>query len=269
MDINDRSDPKPVTLPQTGQLDADTAKRLFTSAIQIGDRCSELAARRLAVVQSLLELTNAAAGYWSWGHGNGGDDTVMPVAIIPAGFTESQMFNFVKFAMAPGAHTEIVQPIKHMKGSKSQIAVARSDLYDLQTWRDTFSCKALSQIGFDEWLQCVRYSCDQNWSQLFLLRENGQPPFSPADRSLIDLAMSSVGWLHASAAETLSAEELFGLTARQRAVMLMMLDGHSRKQIASHFGIGEQTVGDHIKQIYRHFDINSLGELAAIFLRAK
>ncbi len=58
MDINGRSGPEPVTFLQPDQLDADTAKRLFASTIQIGDRCSELAARRLAVVRSLIELTN-------------------------------------------------------------------------------------------------------------------------------------------------------------------------------------------------------------------
>lgn len=269
MDINGGKGPEPVTFLQPDLLDADTAKRLFASTIQIGDRCSDLAARRLAVLQSLIELTFTAAGVWSWGYGDGSENTVMPVAVIPVGFTEPQMFDFVKFAMSSGVYTEIVEPIKLMKGTKSQIAVARSDLYDLQTWKGTFSCKALNEIGFEEWIQCVRYSSDQNWSQLFLLRANGQSSFSSSDRALVDLAMSSVGWLHASAAETLSAEERLGLTSRQRAVMLMMLDGHSRKQIASQFGIGEQTVGDHIKQIYRHFDINSLGELAAIFLRAK
>ncbi len=258
-----------MTLTDPVQLDTDSAKRLFHSAIQIGDRLSELADRRLAVVKSLIELTKAAAGYWSWGHGNGDENTVMPIAVVPAGFTEQQMGGFIKNSLKPEIYAEMVEPINHLRGSKSQIAVARRDLYDVKTWKETFLCKGLGEIGLEEWVQCVRYSSDENWSQLFLLREVGQPPFSACDRELVDLAMSSIDWFHASAAVTLSGAKLFGLTARQRTVMLMMLDGHSRKQIASHFEIGEQTVGDHIKQIYRHFEINSLGELAAIFLRAK
>ena len=51
--------------------------------------------------------------------------------------------------------------------------------------------------------------------------------------------------------------------------MLLLLDGFSRKMIAAQMSLGEDTVGDHIKNIYRHFQVNSATELAAIFLRSK
>ena len=48
----------------------------------------------------------------------------------------------------------------------------------------------------------------------------------------------------------------------------MQLDGLSRKQIAANLAITEQTVGDHLKALYKHFGVHSAGELAAHFLRA-
>ena len=49
--------------------------------------------------------------------------------------------------------------------------------------------------------------------------------------------------------------------------MMLLLDGLARKTIAKQLGISEGTVGDHVKSIYAHFSVNSLGELAALFLR--
>jgi DNA-binding CsgD family transcriptional regulator len=60
---------------------------------------------------------------------------------------------------------------------------------------------------------------------------------------------------------------LVDLTDRQRLVTLLLLDGHSRKLIAANLGITEDTVGDHIKSIFKRFKVNSTTELAAIFLR--
>jgi DNA-binding CsgD family transcriptional regulator len=52
-------------------------------------------------------------------------------------------------------------------------------------------------------------------------------------------------------------------------VMLCLLDGLSRKQIASHLGITLHTVNDHMKTLFAQFDVNSTTELAAKFLKAR
>jgi DNA-binding CsgD family transcriptional regulator len=45
-----------------------------------------------------------------------------------------------------------------------------------------------------------------------------------------------------------------------------MLKGDSRKQIAAALGLSEHTVGDYLKQLYRHFGVSSRGELQAHFI---
>ena len=129
--------------------------------------------------------------------------------------------------------------------------------------------RMIERAGWSCWLHSVRYSPSGTWSNLFFLRNTGRAEFGPREAAIVDLAMSSVTWLHSTADELLPRESFSGLTARQRTVMLMLLDGAPRKRIAQDLAITEDTVGDHLKSIYQHFKVNSSNELAALFLRSR
>jgi len=81
--------------------------------------------------------------------------------------------------------------------------------------------------------------------------------------------MGSISWMQPRVSESVPAETFVGLTPRQRTVMLQLLDGQSRKQIAQSLGITVHTANDHIKAIYEHFQVRSATELAAKFLQSQ
>lgn len=58
--------------------------------------------------------------------------------------------------------------------------------------------------------------------------------------------------------------EAYGLTARQRDVLGLLLLGRSLTQTARALGISEHTVNDHRKAIYRRVGVSSRSELAAL-----
>ncbi|RYP85266.1 hypothetical protein EKO23_13520 [Nocardioides guangzhouensis] len=58
--------------------------------------------------------------------------------------------------------------------------------------------------------------------------------------------------------------EGLGFTARERQVTESLLQGLSRRMIASAVGVSEATLGDHLKQVYRKADVTSRSELAAL-----
>ncbi len=130
-------------------------------------------------------------------------------------------------------------------------------------------CASLHQMGLNEWVHCVRYQSANVWSNMMLIRNVGRCSFTNHDAMILDVAMQSIAWLHATAEECVPKELLVGLTDRQRLVTLLVLDGIPRKLIASKLRIAEDTVGDHLKSIYRHFKVTSATELAAIFLKSK
>ncbi len=55
------------------------------------------------------------------------------------------------------------------------------------------------------------------------------------------------------------------LSPRERQVLVNLLCGDSKTQIADSPGISQHTVEDYIKQIYKQFAVNTRAELHALF----
>lgn len=204
---------------------------------------------------------------WAWGTADKAVTAPAPIASISVGFTSSEKTAVIKTGLDPSMYEEFRVPfLKLMKG-RSQITGVRADLYNSQRWKSTQMFANLTKGGLGEWLHSVRTTDSETWSCLWLLRRDGSPPFSASDKELIDLAMSSIPWLEATLDSSLPVTSCVELTPSQRVVLMMQLDGLSRKLIAVQLKISVDTVGDHIKKIYDHFEVKSNGELAALFLR--
>ena len=54
--------------------------------------------------------------------------------------------------------------------------------------------------------------------------------------------------------------EIYGLSEREKDILLRLVEGNSYKMIADHLSISYHTVNSHIKKIYRKLHVNSLGE---------
>lgn len=57
------------------------------------------------------------------------------------------------------------------------------------------------------------------------------------------------------------------LTPRVQQTLLRMLAGDSEKEIGIRLGVSKHTVHVYVKTLYRHFAVNSRGELLAHFVR--
>lgn len=58
-----------------------------------------------------------------------------------------------------------------------------------------------------------------------------------------------------------------GLSPRQQQTLHRLLAGDSEKQIAARLGVSRHTIHVYVKPLYRHYDVNSRGELLARFVR--
>ena len=61
--------------------------------------------------------------------------------------------------------------------------------------------------------------------------------------------------------QTLSAEELDALSARERGVLELLLDGHRISGIATHLHISPHTVRNHLKALFHKLDVHSQSQL--------
>ena len=216
-----------------------------------------------------MELLDADFGHWAWGRGKPLASDVIPIALITRGYSDSQKALMIQMSLDPETKTAFRIPILKRMGDDPQNTCVRTQIVPDDEWEKSRMRSLTMLFGADEWVHSVRYSAMDTWSNLFLLRSTGKPAFGLDDIAILDLAIGSIDWLHATAEETIPKEVFSAVTVRQSMVMLMLLDGYSRKVIAARLGITQETVGDHIKAIYRHFNVNSATELAATFLRSR
>jgi FixJ family two-component response regulator len=86
------------------------------------------------------------------------------------------------------------------------------------------------------------------------------------DLALLHTASRQIEWLHPYGTTVPATDKVLKLSPRQRQVLSFLLTGGTLKEVAQKLGLSEHTVGDYVKQIYKHFSVKSRAELFAHFI---
>ncbi|MFO0759058.1 MAG: LuxR C-terminal-related transcriptional regulator [Byssovorax sp.] len=97
---------------------------------------------------------------------------------------------------------------------------------------------------------------------LSLHRAWGERAFSERERRLIALVHEECAFLHQPPDE-IDRALLRDLRPRLRDTLRALVQGKSEKQIAADLGLSIHTVHEYVKALYRHFGVQSRGELLA------
>jgi DNA-binding NarL/FixJ family response regulator len=135
----------------------------------------------------------------------------------------------------------------------------------------------LRQYGWEDLMIAVWASRPDRMIGLTAYRSAGDPPFSTEDRKLsalilraaapvIDREMFDVLDGLDQPVKPQSPLEGRELSERQRDVLILLLRGHSEKEVARDLGVSTHTVHTHVKRLYTEFDVSSRGELLALFV---
>jgi DNA-binding CsgD family transcriptional regulator len=106
---------------------------------------------------------------------------------------------------------------------------------------------------------------DETISSIHIVRKKGRPPFSPRDLKIARIILSEITWLHEPGASPGARRMEKNLPPRQRATLVHLIDGLSRPAIAKRLGISTHTLHGYIKDIYKHYRVNSRAELVKKF----
>lgn len=231
---------------------------------------NNFAERRHHFIKQLGQLVGAPVGFWGWGRGNPIESKVTPVAALSFGLSEQDWQSAIQLSLDADSVRLWSIPIRRLMQHASHVTVCRSMLMTDADWEaETAFRGTLNSLGMDNLLVSVNYYSNDSWVNLTLGRPPGVSDFSLEDVHLVDIALTSIAWMQPRISETVPPETFVDLTARQRVVLLNLLDGQSRKQIAKNLGITLHTTNDHVKAIYEIFRVNSVTELAARFLQSQ
>ncbi len=247
----------------------DAIVSLFLEVTGIEQQTADLAARRASILERIARLTGADGGFWGWGRGNPVESTITPVVGMPFGFTPVEWPVIMEASLDEDGRNFFARVIADRLQENPHASVTRSMLYSDAQWYEIPSYRRhLEPIGWDDWMTSVMYLADDTWCCLTLWRRAGRPAFRDEELTILHIALGGIRWLHPRISESVPAESFVDLTPRQRMVMIYLLDGLSRKQIAAALGVSLHTVNDHVKSLYDRFQVHSATELTARFLKS-
>jgi DNA-binding CsgD family transcriptional regulator len=160
----------------------------------------------------------------------------------------------IRFPLAPGNHVigrssgcEIVIPCQSVSRRHARLSVSSDhiELQDLNSSNGTFVEDRKIRNGSVRVGQAVRFGLQE--FILELLKEEVDPPTRRRSKSQVVTPMPKAS----------------DLTAAQRRVYQLLLEGISEKEVAERLTISQHTVHAHVRKIYGHFGVHSRAALLA------
>ena len=115
--------------------------------------------------------------------------------------------------------------------------------------------------GIDHFLYSIYPLGPAHCSAVGFFRRLDTQPFSDIQRRICHIVFANVKWLHENSFPDHKGENCKQLTPRLRTVLLYLIDGKKRDEIAKTLHISPQTVKTHVRNIYKHFNVKSQTEL--------
>ena len=97
-------------------------------------------------------------------------------------------------------------------------------------------------------------------------RQLNDPRYSDRDVAIVRILRDAITPLIGTRLATEEHRSMNGLPRRCRPTMELLLKGESEKEIALQLHRSINTIHQHVRMIYRHFDVSSRAELLAYFI---
>jgi DNA-binding CsgD family transcriptional regulator len=237
---------------------------LIALLANVAGMTATLPARREALLQGLADLIGAQCWFWLIGAGVEPDRDPAAVTFQTGGW-KSEQFSLVMGAMHSPAGMLVHRFFR--RRFQQHATCIRADLADTRQWHDSdFYRNYLQLAGLDDILISA-FPLPQNLvSGAAFFRSPAAGPFAHRHRAMVHRIMAQALWIHSGPASPAVVDAAPVLSRRCREVLVHLLNGDSRKQIARKLHRSENTIADNIKTIHRQFGVSSRGELMAKFL---
>jgi DNA-binding CsgD family transcriptional regulator len=252
------------------KLDVEDVARLLRLLADVGDPLIDLPTleRKRLLISGLAEIIGA--DIWIWGTGVLSPSPDLPkdamaTCWLDSGWKdEEERVRFLGMLTNP-AETELLQGGLIRKVLAQRIVTVDTNGIVDPNRRE----EALARMAVMNWSDSLvaGYPIGSGaFSALAFHRRKPHPVFTERERLIVHLIVQQVDWLHRYGSNIPANDKVLRLSARQRQVLMQILAGDSQKSIAIKLHLSEHTVNDHIKEIYRRFNVNSRSELFAHFV---
>lgn len=252
--------------PSEGLSDADVRAivRLLADVAIVDGGTDE---KKQALMDGLRRLVDADGWLWSMTRVDFDTQTPMSVGLLHGGLTDEQITGWIEASQVASTPPPEDAPLaEELKQNRHFTRTRQQVVSDAQWYAHPSVQRYRLRQGIDHFLYSI-YPLDDpsEISAIGLFRLRGRPPFSDRDRRLAHILLSEVKWLHYADFPKDHGVLVPELSPRQRVILVMLIEARDKDEIAKLLHISPHTVKDHIKAVYRHFQVNSQLELIRRF----
>ncbi len=223
--------------------------------------------KKRELMDGLCRLIDADS--WAWGLAKDADpgEPSVHLSLFHGGFTDETFAMFTQ-AYAHPQMTEIHAPfVEELRRTGGHLTRLRQQIDPLgRAWQND-AAKYWKAANISGLIMSIYPTGREFLSTIGIYRRVSAPLFTERESRIAHVVLGGVSWLHRDGAPECSA--LPRLTARQRMVAGLLIQGYSRQRIADHFSISLHTANEYVKRVYELFRVNSQASLVAHFNRSE
>lgn len=223
--------------------------------------------KRRVLMDGLIRLIEAQRWFWTLSSRDLIEPGKRPLytAVSHGGFEEGQFPKLLKAIDHPGSWGIFSSMTKEIRQRDHHLTWTRHQMDS----EDHFSREGVKELwheaGVGDLMISVCPLPTGDLSAVGIYRHVGEETFDGRAARMAHIVLAEVPWLHETAWSEERKALLPNLSPRRRSVLNLVLEGQSRKEMASSLGISAHTLDGYVKDIFRHFRVHSQAELIARF----
>jgi DNA-binding CsgD family transcriptional regulator len=242
----------------------DELQRTLRLALDLRDLPHGSEAQRRQALDGLCALLGASVGIWASVNGMRSGPAVLGEALDRgwSGARERAVFHRFCRTTQWTAQDPSMPPFAHQARGRL-CTVTRAELLDDRAWYRSEHVQELRRAAdVDSFIYASCATSDDTAVCISLHRPWRDRPFDERERRLVDVFYRECAFLYRPP-PAVSPALLGGLRPRLRDTLTGLARGLSEKQLAAELGISLHTLHGYVKELHRHFGVQSRGELLA------
>jgi DNA-binding CsgD family transcriptional regulator len=232
---------------------------------KVAGSASDVRIRKRELLSGLARLVSADG--WLWSVTRVQNNVPVCCGLLHGGLTPKQLTAWAESSQV--TDPQLPENSACLEISRQQIHATRSreQIVPDETWYSNPTVRKYRlDAGIDDFLYSLYPLGEPGFvSAIGLYRHVGRPRFGGRDRRIVHIVLSEVPWLHVAGLPGDFGKSVPQLSPRRRTVLVMLLNGMSRKEIGKALGISENTARDHIEAVYAHLAVSSQLDLVRRF----
>lgn len=234
---------------------------------EVADVRATRSAKRRILMTGLADMVGADA--WGWIISRAADDNNNPAvaAFQHGGLSEEQIGRYAQLMQDRQNPPVEYAALNLLRRTKRRFTRRWDQLVTTAEWYGPRNRHLLKVLGFEHVMYSVRVLDDNGFfSGITLKRKVGRENFSPLEQRIAHIVTGEIAWLHYDESLGEVTRQVRPLPPSQRTVLMLLMEGHNKPKIAATLGCSYNTVKDHVKGIYAHFNVHSTPELFRRFM---